>query len=228
MCMDRKFLLLNMRQIWFEFQQEVTLGWGGGVEGWMSRLSEHLIAKKHPAWQGSIFTAILNSRYGPHEKSWKIGWGLLDLKSRPSPHCWVEDTPGKARLFLLDQSEFSQGRELLWKLHRWILTAIYSAHRDSRLFVQTFRPSFVVILRITTNDPSLESLKSQQNEDALFIPTSPGKLSIASFLIRVPTLSAQFPRIRTCSHQINLYEGKIAVIYTTISSRLAPAHLLSF
>ena len=34
-------------------------------------------------------TAILSCRYGPHEKSWKIGLGQLDLKSRPSPHCWV-------------------------------------------------------------------------------------------------------------------------------------------
>ena len=34
-------------------------------------------------------TAILSCRYGPHEKSWKIGLGPLDLKSRPSPHCWV-------------------------------------------------------------------------------------------------------------------------------------------
>ena len=34
-------------------------------------------------------SAILCCRYGPHEKSWKIGLGPLDLKSRPSHHCWV-------------------------------------------------------------------------------------------------------------------------------------------
>ena len=36
-----------------------------------------------------VVTAILSCRYGPHEKSWKIGLGPFDLKSRPSPHCWV-------------------------------------------------------------------------------------------------------------------------------------------
>ena len=34
--------------------------------------------------------------YGPHEKSWKIGLGPLDLKSRPSPHCWVRRSSRKS------------------------------------------------------------------------------------------------------------------------------------
>ena len=34
---------------------------------------------------------------------------------------------------------------------------------------------------------------------------------IAPFLRRVLILSAQFPRIRTCSGQIHLYRGEIAV-----------------
>ena len=65
--------------------------------------------------------------------------------------------------------------------------------------------------RFSTNEPSLESLKSQQNDGAIFVPVSPRERTIAPFLRRVLTLSAQFPRIRTCSGQINLYRGEIAV-----------------
>ena len=57
----------------------------------------------------------------------------------------------------------------------------------------------------------MESLRSQQSEGAIFVPVSPRERTIAPFLRRVLTLSAQFPRIRTCSGQINLYRGEIAV-----------------
>ena len=43
-----------------------------------------------------------------------------------------------------------------------------SARRDWRLFFQTFQPSFVISWPISTNEPSLESLKSQQNDGAIF------------------------------------------------------------
>ena len=89
-----------------------------------------------------------------------------------------------------------------------------SARRDWRLFFQTFQPSFVISWPISTNEPSLESLKSQQGDGAIFVPVSPRERTIARFLRRVLTLSAQFPRIRTCSGQINLYRGEIAVIKT--------------
>ena len=54
-----------------------------------------------PMWPRPILrqnNAILNCRYGLHEKSWKIELGLLHLKSRQSPHCWArrnsrESTP---------------------------------------------------------------------------------------------------------------------------------------
>ena len=50
------------------------------------------------------FTAVLNCRCGPHKKSWKIGWGLLDLKSRPSPHCWVRRNSRGSTPFLFRTS----------------------------------------------------------------------------------------------------------------------------
>ena len=128
-------------------------------------------------------------------------------------------TPGRARTFNSDQSKaISQDRERRRKLHRCIQTAIdsarrdwSSARRDWRLFFQTFQPSFVISWPISTNEPSLESLKSQQGDGANFVPVSPREQTIAPFLRRVLTLSAQFPRIRTCSGQINLYRGEIAV-----------------
>ena len=86
-----------------------------------------------------------------------------------------------------------------------------SARRDSRLFFQTFQTSFVISWRISTNEPSLESLRSQKNDGAIFVPVSPMERTIAPFLRRILTLSAQFPRIHTCSGQINLYKGKIVV-----------------
>ena len=44
-------------------------------------------------------TAILSCRYGLHEKSRKIGLDRLDLKSRPSPHCWVRRNPRESTNF---------------------------------------------------------------------------------------------------------------------------------
>ena len=165
-------------------------------------------------------TAILSCRYGPHEKSWIFGLGSLDLNPGQVLTAECGETPGRAQTFISDQSkEVSRDRERRRKLHRCIQTAIdsarrdwSSARRDWRLFFRTFQPSFVISCPISTNEPSLESLKSQQNDGAIFAPMSPRKRTIAPFLRRVLTLLAQFPRIRTCSGQINLYRGEIAVL----------------
>ena len=155
--------------------------------------------------------------------AWKImkksGWVHLIWNPGLVLTAGCRETPGRARTFISDQSkEVSQDRERRRKLHRCIQTAIdsarrdwSSARRDWRLFFQTFQPSFVISWPISTNEPSLESLKSQQSYGAIFIPVSPRERKIAPFLRRVLTLSAQFPRIRTCSGQINLYRGEIAV-----------------
>ena len=159
----------------------------------------------------------------------EIGLGPLDLKSRPSPHCWVRRNSRESTNFHFGpEKEVSQDRERRRKLHRCIQTAIdsarrdwSSARRDWRLFFQTFHPSFVISWPILTNEPSLESLKSQQSDGAIFVPVSPRERTMAPFLRRVLTLSAQFPRIHTCSGQINLYRGEIAV-----NIRFAPLFVL--
>ena len=167
-------------------------------------------------WSRLANTAIFNCRYGLHEKSggvfliWNPGQVLTS---------GCKETPGKARLLISDKTkEVSQDRERRRKLYLCLQTSMYSARKDSRLFSQTFRPSFVVSWRILTNDPSLEnSFRSQQSEGAIFVPKSRRKRTIAPFLRRAPTLSAQIPRIRTCSSQINLYEGEIAVETSNLS-----------
>ena len=156
-----------------------------------------------------------------HEKS---GWVHLIWNPGQVLTAGWGETPWRARTFISDQSkEVSQDRERRRKLHRCIQTPIdsarrdwSSARRDWRLFFQTFQPSFVISWPISTNEPSLESLKSQQNDGAIFVPVSPRERTTAPFLRRVLTLSAQFPRIRTCSGQINLYRGEIAVFLTHI------------
>ena len=60
-------------------------------------------------------------------------------------------------------------------------------------------------------NPRWKALKSHQNDGAIFVSVSPRERTIAPFLRGVLTLSAQFPRIRTCSGQINLYRDEIAV-----------------
>ena len=136
------------------------------------------------------------------KKTWKIGLGPLDLKSRPSPHYWVRRNPRESTNFHFGPvEEVSQDRKRRRKLHRCTQTAIDSARRDSRLFFQTFKPGFVISWRTLTNERSLESLRSQQSDGAIFAPVSPRERTIAPFLGRVLTLSAQFPRIRTCSGQ---------------------------
>ena len=162
------------------------------------------------------FSAAGMVRMKNHEKS---GWVHLIWNPGQFLTAGCGETPGTARTFISDQSkEVSQDRERRRKLHRCIQTAIdfarrdwSSARRDWRLFFQTFRPSFVISWPISTNELSLESLKSEQNDGAIFVPVSPRERTIAPFLRRVLTLSAQFPRIRTCSGQINLYRGEIAV-----------------
>ena len=163
------------------------------------------------------FSAAGMVRTKNHEKS---GWVHLIWNPGQVLTAGCGETPGRARTFISDQSkQVSQDRERRRKLHRCIQTAIdsarrdwSSARRDWRLFFQTFRPSFVISWPISTNEPSLESLKSQQSDGAIFVPVLPRKRTIALFLRRVLTLSAQIPRIRTCSGQINLYRGEIAVI----------------
>ena len=152
------------------------------------------------------FSAAGMVRMKNHEKS---GWVHLIWNPGQVLTAECRETPGRARTFISDQSkEVSPDRERRRKLHRCIQTAIDSARR---LFFQTFQPSFVISWPISTNEPSLESLKSQQNNGAIFVPMSPRKRTIAPFLRRVLTLSAQFPRIRICSGQINLCRGEIAV-----------------
>ena len=149
----------------------------------------------------------------------KSGWVHLIWNPGQVLAAGCGETPGRARTFISDQSkEVSQDRERRRKIHRCIQTAIdsarrdwSSARRDWRLFFQTFQPSFAISWLISTNEPSLESLKSQQSDGAIFGPVSPRERTVAPFLRRVLALSAQFPRIRTCSGQINLYRGEIAV-----------------
>ena len=162
------------------------------------------------------FSAAGMVRKKNHEKS---GWVHLIRNPGQVLTAVCGETPGRARTFISDQSkEVSQDRERRRKLHRCIQTAIdsarrdwSSARRDWRLFFQTVQPSFVISWPISTNEPSLESLESQQNDGAICVPVSPRERTIAPFLRRVLTVSAQFPRIRTCSGQINLYRGEFAV-----------------
>ena len=162
------------------------------------------------------FSAAGMVRMKNHEKS---GWVHLIWNPGQVLTAGCGETQGRARTFISDQpKEVSQDRERRQKLHRCIQTAIdsarrdwSSARRDWRLFFQTFHPSFVISWPILTNEPSLESLKSQQRDGAIFVSVSPRERTIAPFLRRVLTLSGQFPRIRTCSGQINLYRGEIAV-----------------
>ena len=147
--------------------------------------------------------------------------GPLDLKSRPSPYCWVRRNSRESTNFHFGPVEGGfPGQRTTTKAPSLHKTSIDSARRDSRsarkdssLFFQTFQPSFVISWRISTNKPSLESLRSQQSDGAIFVPALPKEQTIAPFLRRVLTLSAQFPRICTCSGQINLYRGETAVIH---------------
>ena len=124
------------------------------------------------------FSAAGMVRMKNHEKS---GWVNLIWNSGQILTAGCGETPGRARTFISDQSkEVSQDRERRRKLHRCIQTAIdsarrdwSSARRDWRLFIQTFQPSFVISCTISTNEPSLESLKSQQSDGAIFVPVSP-------------------------------------------------------
>ena len=168
------------------------------------------------AFNSPRFSAAGMVRMKNHEKS---GWVHLIWNPGQVLIAGCGETPGRARTFISDQSkEVSQDRERRRKLHRCIQTAIdsarrdwSSARRDWRIFFQTFQPSFIISWPISTNEPSLESLNVQQSDGAIFVPVSPRERTIAPFLRRVLTLSAQFPRIRTCSSQINLYRGEIAV-----------------
>ena len=156
------------------------------------------------------FSAAGMVRMKNHEKS---GWVHLIWNPGQVLAAGCGETPGRARTFISDQSkEVSQERERRRKRYRCIQTAIDSARRDWRLFFQTFQLSFVISWPISTNEPSLESLKSQQSDGAIIVPVSPRERTIAPFLRRLLTLSAQFPRIRTSSGQFNLYRGETAVL----------------
>ena len=151
-------------------------------------------------------------------KIMKNGFGSTPLEIQAlSSMLGAEKLQGAHEFSFRTSRRVSQDRERR-KLHRCIQIAIDSAGRDSgppagtqRLFFQTFQSSFVISWRISTNEPSLESLRSQESDGAIFVPVSSRKRTIALFLRRVLTLSAQFPLIRTCSGQINLYKGEIAV-----------------
>ena len=133
-----------------------------------------------------------------HEKS---GWVHLIWNPGQVLTAGCGETPGRARTFISDQSkEVSQDRERRRKLHRCIQTAIDSARRDWsstrrnwRLFFQTFQPSFVISWPILTNELSLESLKSQQSDGAIFVPLSPRERTIAPFLRGYSHFRLNFP-----------------------------------
>ena len=144
------------------------------------------------------FSAAGMVRMKNHEKS---GWAHWIWNPGHVLTAGCGETPGRARPFISDQSkEVSQDRERRRKLHRCIQTAIdsarrewSSARRDWRLFFQTFQPSFVISWPISTNEPSLESLKSQQRDGAISVPASPREQTIAPFLRRVLHFRLNFP-----------------------------------
>ena len=164
-------------------------------------------------------TAILSCRYGPHEKSWKIGLGPLDLKSRPSPHCWVRRNSRESTNFHFGPVEGGfPGQRTTTKapsLHtncNWLRPQGLKVRPQG---LQAFLPNFSTWLRHLLTDfdewTLVGKLEIPAKRRRHFVPVSPRERTIAPFLRRVLTLSAQFPRIRTCSDQINLYRGEIAV-----------------
>ena len=144
------------------------------------------------------FSAAGMVRMKNHEKS---GWVHLIWNPGQVLTAGCGETPGRARTFISDQSkEVSKDRERRRKLHRCIQTAIdsarrdwSSARRDWRLFFQTFQPSFVISWPISTNEPSLESLKSQQSDGATFVPVSPRERTIAPLLRGTHTFGSISP-----------------------------------
>ena len=123
-------------------------------------------------------------------------------------------------MHISDQSkEVSQDWERRRKLHCCIQTAIdspcrdsRSARRDSSLFFQTFHLGSSSLGRFRRINPRWKTWNPSKTTAPFFVPASPRERTIAPFLRRVLTLSAQFPRSRASSGQINLYRGKIAVI----------------
>ena len=162
------------------------------------------------------FSAAGMVRMKNHEKSGGSTWFEIQAKSSL---LGGGETPGRARTFISTSRGGFPGTEndaessiAAYKLQLTPPQGLKLRPQGLKLFFQTFQPNFVISWPISMNEPSLESLKSQQNDGAIFVPVSPRERTIAPFLRRVLTLSAQFPRIRTCSGQINLYRGEIAVV----------------
>ena len=101
-------------------------------------------------------------------------------------------------------------------MHTHLAPTWSSACRDWRLFFQTFQPSFVISwpTRRISLVGKLE-IPAKRRRHFCFRVTK-GTNDSAVFRGGVLTLSAQFPRIRTCSGQINLYSGEIAVNCTDV------------
>ena len=163
------------------------------------------------------FSAAGMVRMKNHEKS---GWVHLIWDPGQVLTAGCGETPGRALSFRTSRRRFPRTENddessiAAYKLQLTLPAGTEAPPAGTEgLFFQTFQPSFVISWPISTNEPSLESLKSQQSDGAIFVPVSPRERTRARFLRRVLTLSAQFPRIRTCSGQINLYRGEIAVPY---------------
>ena len=149
---------------------------GGGRVGRGFRAGSSISRSRSPKGVNVMpprFSAAGMVRMKNHEKT---GWVHLIWYPGQVLTAGCGETPGRARTFISDQlKEVSQDRRRRRKLHRCIQTAIdsarrdwSSARRDWRLFFQTFQPSFVISWPISTNEPSLESLKSQQSHGAIF------------------------------------------------------------
>ena len=136
------------------------------------RVKNRLFKKAYQ--EQTTITAILSCRYGPHEKSWKNPGQVLTAG--------CGETPGRARTFISDQSkEVSQDRERRRKLHRCIQNCLRPQGLKAFL-PKLFNLASSSLGPISTNEPSLESLKSQQSDGAILIPVSPRKRTIAPFL----------------------------------------------
>ena len=120
------------------------------------------------------FSAAGMARMKNHEKS---GWVLFIWNPGLVLTAGCVETPGRAWIFISDQSkEVSQDRERRRKLHRCIQTAGTQSPPAGTQGISSklFQPSFVIFWRISTNEPSLESVRSQQSDGAILFPCRQG------------------------------------------------------
>ena len=92
-----------------------------------------------------------------------------------------------------------------------------------------FNPASSSLGRFWRMNPCRKAWNPSKTTAPFLCPCRQGERKIAPFLRRVLTLSAQFPRIRTCSSQINLYRGEIAVeIFSDLQAKLHRLQSLPF